>query len=356
MPTSFKFGTELDAFEVLGNQPSILYATVHSANPQAALEQALSVADTSTAFHTYGVDWEPQTTTFYMDGQAIATVATPADMNVPMYMLLNLAVGGAGSWSGAPTAQTQLPADMEIDYVHAYQTANTIGWTDPAPSQPSPLILPGIQAIAATGSAFRLCIRRALRQPGCRHAAWRDRGCTAQRGWSDRRDGCDEFERLLHILKSGGRQLQRPVHHAGRIQRPPRRLRGCQHRCDEQLYAVSRPGLRCAVSTRNFQRGACRDSKLNGASAANVTVKLLDQTGAAISTTQTDTTGRFNFWVARANTPSNTTLQLERTELQAALPTRPPGSLCPLFWRTRKSFCWFQSSLYRRRRTPLHHQ
>ena len=120
--------SELDAFEVLGNDPSSLYATVHgtTGGQSASLSEKLAVADTSAGFHTYGVDWEPDTVTFYMDGVEIASEPTPASMDKPMYVLLNLAVGGAGSWPGAPDGTTPAAAQFNIDYVRAYATANTV--------------------------------------------------------------------------------------------------------------------------------------------------------------------------------------------------------------------------------------
>jgi beta-glucanase (GH16 family) len=67
-----------------------------------------------TSYHTYGVDWEPDTITFYVDGNAVQQIATPADENSPMYMLLDLAVGG---WPGNPAGETSV---MSIDYLRAY--------------------------------------------------------------------------------------------------------------------------------------------------------------------------------------------------------------------------------------------
>lgn len=66
-------------------------------------------------FNTFGVDWEPDTLTFYFNGVAYQTVATPASFDQPMYLLANLAVGG--HWVGAPTGES---ADMLIDYIRAY--------------------------------------------------------------------------------------------------------------------------------------------------------------------------------------------------------------------------------------------
>ena len=127
LPASINYTSELDVFEQLGNAPSTIYSTVHGTTNGvwASDSQAFQVANTSTGFHTYGVDWEPTTTTFYVDGVAVGSAPTPASMNNPMFMLINLAVGGTGSWPGAPTASTTFPATLQIDYVHAYATAGT---------------------------------------------------------------------------------------------------------------------------------------------------------------------------------------------------------------------------------------
>jgi beta-glucanase (GH16 family) len=131
---SIGYDAELDIFEVLGKTPSKLYATTHWLTDGSwhALSQALDVADTSAAFHTYGVDWEPERIAFYVDGQVIATAGNPPTMTRPMYLLLNLAVGKPGSWPDAPNAATRFPARMDIDYVRAFATRNTVGVTGTA--------------------------------------------------------------------------------------------------------------------------------------------------------------------------------------------------------------------------------
>jgi beta-glucanase (GH16 family) len=130
---------ELDVMEMLGNDPGTIYSTTHSVFPGEGISTPSYVGDTSTGFHTYGVDWEPKTITFYFDGNAIASVPTPADMDKPMYMLANLAVGGAGSWPGATNSSTVFPATMQIDYIRAYATAATVAVnsTQAAPAQPN---------------------------------------------------------------------------------------------------------------------------------------------------------------------------------------------------------------------------
>jgi beta-glucanase (GH16 family) len=66
-------------------------------------------------YHTYGVNWQPDYTTFYMDGQEVYKATTPNDMHSPMYMLVQLAVGGP--WVGDPNGGT---GQIKVDYIRAY--------------------------------------------------------------------------------------------------------------------------------------------------------------------------------------------------------------------------------------------
>ena len=72
-------------------------------------------ANTQTGYHTYGVDWQADTITFYFDGVAVKQMATPADMHQPYYMIANVAVGGY--WPGDPSGET---SQMKIDYIRAF--------------------------------------------------------------------------------------------------------------------------------------------------------------------------------------------------------------------------------------------
>src|SRR6185437_5487767 len=111
---------EIDVMEMLGNNTGTYYTTVHSNDISGGqLGQADNVLNTSSGYHTYGVDWEPDFITFYFDGQKVFQEATPADMNQPMYMLTNLAVGGY--WPGSVDPSV-LPAQMNIDWIRAYSS------------------------------------------------------------------------------------------------------------------------------------------------------------------------------------------------------------------------------------------
>ena len=152
LPVNNQGAAELDILETHGNNPDTLYVTAISSVLGINDQTAVTVPNTSTGFHTYGVDWEPKTITFYFDGQAIASVPTPATMNTPMYALVNLAVGGPDSWGGGTDASTPFPADMLVDYVRAYATANTQDVSGPqsltTPGVPQPSIIGAISGQA----------------------------------------------------------------------------------------------------------------------------------------------------------------------------------------------------------------
>jgi beta-glucanase (GH16 family) len=118
LPADGSFTSELDVMEYIG-QPNTLYQTIHygpDADHWHAVNLKTYVGDIASGFHTFGLLWTAQTLTWYVDRVQIAQLATPAEMNRPMYMLVNYAVGG--DWAGAPTSTT-LPG-FAIDYIHAY--------------------------------------------------------------------------------------------------------------------------------------------------------------------------------------------------------------------------------------------
>jgi beta-glucanase (GH16 family) len=107
---------EIDVLEGLGSNTKVPYNAIHSnAVPAAGLQNF--VPDDS-GFHTYGALWNAQDIVFYVDGAEVWRVATPTDMHKPMHMIVNLAVGG--NWAGSPDGTTPWPAQMNVDYVKAW--------------------------------------------------------------------------------------------------------------------------------------------------------------------------------------------------------------------------------------------
>ena len=125
LPADKSWPPEIDVMEILGHASTELYTTLHSnANGTHTTSDIPmhTIQDASAGFHTYAVDWGPTETIFYFDDKEVGRRPTPADMNKPFYMLVNLAVGG--DWPGDPTASTAFPQAYQIDYVHAYQRSS----------------------------------------------------------------------------------------------------------------------------------------------------------------------------------------------------------------------------------------
>ena len=121
LPENGSWPPELDVMEINGGNPTVLDTAVHTASTgqNVTISNGTPIPDASAEFHTYAVDWEPNTITWYFDGNEVYQTATPADMHQPMYMLVDLAVGGP---YGNPTSSTQFPATLQVDYIRAYAT------------------------------------------------------------------------------------------------------------------------------------------------------------------------------------------------------------------------------------------
>ncbi len=131
LPADSSWPPELDVFEVLGHDPTKVYTTVHTnvGGVHTGEGKGTVVSDLSVGMHTYGVLWTKSDLVWFVDGEEVFRAATPADMNKPMYMIANLAIGGY--WPGHPDANFT-SADMKIDYIKAYSLDGWKPGTDPA--------------------------------------------------------------------------------------------------------------------------------------------------------------------------------------------------------------------------------
>ncbi len=100
------------------------YSGANASNASYTLPDGKSLGD---AFHTFTVDWGPESITWYIDGTAFsrktkAATAGPWVFDHDFFLLLNLAVGGY--WPGAPASDTAFPQSLLIDYVRVYELAS----------------------------------------------------------------------------------------------------------------------------------------------------------------------------------------------------------------------------------------
>lgn len=118
LPADGSWPPELDVIEMRGQNPNELILTAHS-NATGSHTKATTGAHVASTegFHSYGILWTEEELVWFFDDVEVARAPTPADMHDPMYMIVNLAVGGM---AGAPADGLATPAEMKIDYIRAY--------------------------------------------------------------------------------------------------------------------------------------------------------------------------------------------------------------------------------------------
>jgi beta-glucanase (GH16 family) len=121
LPANHKWPPEIDIFEILGDDTHTLHTNAHdvSSGRQTDAPSVIRIPDASSSFHNYAIDWMPDSLVWYFDGIEVARKPTPVDMRYPMYLLVNLAVGG--HWPGSPDETTPFPAALSIQWIHVYQ-------------------------------------------------------------------------------------------------------------------------------------------------------------------------------------------------------------------------------------------
>lgn len=135
LPTDWEYGGwpssgEIDIMEHVGFDPDVIHISTHCAayyfklnNQKTAVKK---IANATTEFHLYRIDWTPFAIRGYIDDVLVFTNENegtgsnvwPFDKR--FHLLLNVAVGG--DWGGAQGVdQNAFPASMQVDYVRFYK-------------------------------------------------------------------------------------------------------------------------------------------------------------------------------------------------------------------------------------------
>jgi beta-glucanase (GH16 family) len=118
LPASKESRPEIDMLEMIGQDPSELILHFHPEDRDAdSPSKRVRVSDPDLAedWHTVGIIWTPGKLVYTLDGEPVWTVTGDQVPSEPMYLVMNLAVGGA--YPGPPDSRTPFPATFEIDYV-----------------------------------------------------------------------------------------------------------------------------------------------------------------------------------------------------------------------------------------------
>jgi hypothetical protein len=109
---------EIDVVEQYGVAPHALHATLHLWGPGDKHEgrgDVFIAPGMTDDFHTYGALVEEKEIVWYWDGIEIWRQKTPEAAKVPLYVMVDLAMGG-----GWPIDKAPSPSYMYVDYVRAY--------------------------------------------------------------------------------------------------------------------------------------------------------------------------------------------------------------------------------------------
>lgn len=146
---------EIDALEILGHEPGLVHFGAFrreefDEDGDGVIEPVRyggvafpSTFNSTEAFHVYGVDWQSDYITWYLDGRKVHQTPTHSSASTPMYMLANLAVGG--KMPGFPDLSTPFPARMEIDYIRAWTRSD-------ATAAPPTLLSYAVGTVGSPGS------------------------------------------------------------------------------------------------------------------------------------------------------------------------------------------------------------
>ena len=125
---------EVDIMESVGKEHGAVWQATHGATESGSYASGVNVDDGQ--FHTFALDWTATTLTWYVDGVATRTEATPADMHQPYAIFADLALGG--SWAGpidlSPTGGSDA---LQIDYIKAWDSNPYVSGSDASVAAPA---------------------------------------------------------------------------------------------------------------------------------------------------------------------------------------------------------------------------
>jgi beta-glucanase (GH16 family) len=134
-PQDMKWPPEIDVVEIVNNGRDSTKNSFHilhnKKDPPVDVETKLDKwksyhpgFDYAQDFHTFAVEWTPETVTHFVDGTAVATRKfhwTHADGSDggPAHILVNLSVGGG--WPGSPQSPKDFPAELAVKFIRVWQ-------------------------------------------------------------------------------------------------------------------------------------------------------------------------------------------------------------------------------------------
>jgi beta-glucanase (GH16 family) len=110
----------IDVFQTTGGTPSRVFFANRWGTEQTerSFGDSFTGPDLSDGFHTLAIEWDRNRIAWFIDGKQ-KFESVDGIPHQPLYMLLDLAVGG--SLARSPDASTAFPASFDIDYIRVYR-------------------------------------------------------------------------------------------------------------------------------------------------------------------------------------------------------------------------------------------
>lgn len=118
---------EIDIMEYVGRQPDTVHTSLHTpeSHGNTVNTKTTVVPGLARDFHTYGVSWNSERITFFIDSREVYTFS-PEPKNEdtypfkhPFYFLINMAVGG--NFGGPEVDDSIFPQQFIVDYIKVYR-------------------------------------------------------------------------------------------------------------------------------------------------------------------------------------------------------------------------------------------
>lgn len=126
LPASEESKPEIDLFEAVGQRPQQANMYFHPARSRKMRASHRAVllpeGEDLTSNHTVRLEWSPRRLNFIFDGEKVWEVTGDHVPDEPMYLVLNLAVGGD---YGGPPDPTVFPATFQIDYARIWSAGRS---------------------------------------------------------------------------------------------------------------------------------------------------------------------------------------------------------------------------------------
>jgi hypothetical protein len=126
LPSALCLSAEVDVFEGQGTEPRVFYGTLHRnssedygvSNQQNSNNYHPVHKNLTTRFHRYGALWTDSQITWYLDGKKLMSAPTFSSTNQPMFLLLQMWIGG---WTKDPNSSTPDILQTQVDWVRVWR-------------------------------------------------------------------------------------------------------------------------------------------------------------------------------------------------------------------------------------------